>query len=138
MPDNLPDAINNIFAQHTPTADPLGPDKVGPDGMATPVEARGESPGPGYEWMRAQAPSGRWAETWVYVGVQHGTGGKPVPGESPMQYAQRMGVPMSLLGVMTSFEAVNAYLHPKLDPEAQANADAAWVEAFARMERQKP
>jgi hypothetical protein len=91
--------------------DPLGPDKIGPDGMAVPPAARGNPPGIGYEWRRAQTPGGAWTEGWLYVGVQHGAGAYPNPGESPMQFAQRKGVPDTILATMTSFDAVYAYLN---------------------------
>ena len=100
-----------------PTTDPLGPDKVGADGMATPPEARGNPPEPvGWQWMRGQAPSGFWAEKWVYVGVQHATGAGIQPGESVLQYAQRMGVPPAQWAACTSAEAVDGLVRHGAGP----------------------
>jgi hypothetical protein len=85
-------------------------------------------PTPYHTWMGAYLPSGQWAEAWVYTGNQHAQGIGIQPGESSMQYAQRMGVPDSVLATMNSAEAVDNYLKGKV---GSATYDAVWAAAHA-------
>ncbi len=101
----------------TPTGHALGP----------PTSPK---PGPGYAWMGSQSAGG-WVEGWVFVGAPAGSTDLSV--ETPMQYAQRMGVPIGAW--ITSKKDVDDYLAAKGAAPATPTAPpapAAPVATFTR------
>ena len=85
-------------------------------------------PGPGFEWMGSYDPSGTWREAWVFVGSATGE----LEAETAMQYAQRMGVPASVLSSMTSKQMVDDYVAQR-DGKAKPPpaSSSSWDDVYA-------